>query len=137
MVEVKRYIAEDGREFKEAIKCLEYEAKIRVITAIMSALPLEPSDMYFLNGHGYVQHDKQTLLKVESELRTFLPDEFKDIEIIGNSLRYLDSFSDSPLYKAIQRFCCIDSNSREWGQPFYALHPDEARSLFCINPEKY
>lgn len=123
----------------------------RIIPSIMSRLisieEIEKGDYDFSNGHGYVQHNKDVVNSVTYDLIEFAYDEgycgdekflsrvkefveqdkFRQNSIIG---RYLDG---TPFYKHWYRLMCIDSLGREYGQPFFAINPDEIEKDECLN----
>lgn len=139
MKEQKIYIAEDGRRFDDKEKCQKYDKALIEIKEIMSLLV--PKEKYddkncdFSNGEGYIQQDKKIIDEVVSRLCYAIERYHKFSEWagwkpeygLGGMLgRYLDD-GDSPFYRAWCRWACIDKSGREWGQPYYALHPEEGK----------
>ncbi len=42
---------------------------------------------------------------------------------------------DDVLHRAWYRVYCIDASGREWGQPYFALHPTEGKQRECPTPD--
>jgi hypothetical protein len=40
--------------------------------------------------------------------------------------RVINDTAPNFVYKAWYRFMCLDDQLREWGQPYYASHPEDA-----------
>jgi hypothetical protein len=148
MKAITKYKAVDGTEFSTEKQCLDYEKLIKNIEVIMSELPVIPKkSMDFVNGHGYIQHDKKILRKVQVKLLELMKKYMKhewiqqtiDDESIHPSYvgRLVSDSGISPFYHAWSRFSCVDKNSREWGQPYYASHPEEASGQDCIASFSY
>lgn len=66
MIAVTKYKAEDGTEFSDPKKCLDYEAHCLRIADIMNQLHPKPKDdgCSFSNGHGYIQHKLEAVRAV-------------------------------------------------------------------------
>ena len=145
MKQVIKYEAKDGAVFDSAEKCLEHEALIDEIDAVMSALPKKPNSdtCRFDNGHGYIQHSsadflaaKNSLLRIANRIwphKWFVSTiERPDERHHGYAGRLISEMA-APLYKAWYRISCTDKNYREWGQPYYAENPPSGAQCFQIN----
>ena len=143
MRSVQRYMADDGAEFGDANECLTYEVANKSLNKLMSRLNPVPEDdgCRFGNGHGYVQQDATTVNQVMKQLvklaepiigkdpkwQPVLDDPFKyRWGIIG---RYLDDCGNRNLYRAWGRFMNMDDQYREWGQGYFAMHPNEGEQI--------
>ena len=113
MKEITKYQAEDGAVFNSVTACEEYEVLLNEVQAIMSALESAPDTCDFANGDGYVQQDLQSVSKINSEL---------DTKWAGHPERY-----PQPVKRARLRMSCIDSQGREWGQPYFTRYPQHAK----------
>jgi hypothetical protein len=138
MKEIKRYVADDGTEFIDATACRMHEAYVEHIGIATRGLPARPENIEFTNGRGYVQHEPEALLQSA----------WRAVCRIAASHHGPD-FADAPfrsqrvirtLWEAtpaefafVHRITCLDEQYREWGQPFFALNPDNAESI-CLNP---
>jgi hypothetical protein len=49
--------------------------------------------------------------------------------------RINDGMRDEPIARAWSRIACIDSLGREWEQPHYGRHPDQAPHPFPIEEQ--
>ena len=142
MKEITKYQAYNGREFSDPDKCAVYENNCRCADFIISQLHPNPDGSDFFNGGGYLQHDPAKVAMVRSELLALAAKE-TDHKWITKSIN--DSTVDPSwaggiisecctenLYRAWIRISCIDAASREWGQPYYRQHPEEAQQV-CLN----
>lgn len=130
---VQHFKAKDGTLFKNQDECSEYEDVLTARDkAIRLVLPKEHDTTDFANGEGYIQLTDDTkeefidaYLGLVKRLHPSLHQKAvtNPVGIIG---RYLDD-SNSPLYRLWTLACQIDRQNRLWGQPYYALHPDEGK----------
>lgn len=143
MKKIEKYKAIDGTEFNNENECLDYENLIKKVDNIMAELPPLPKDdgCRFSNGEGFVQHNKTILRKVQINLlklaqkhidhkwlQQTIDDENVHPSYVG---RLIDDYNIRPLNKAWHRFMCIDKLGREWGQPYFALNPNEGKQV-CV-----
>lgn len=144
MKEVKQYQSEDGELFNSELDCINYENLISAIEGIDSRLPKLPKkdNSNFSNGEDYLQHDSEIIKKAMIDLLKisdiskeywnepeFLNSPFDcRFGIIGRII----GDSDSPIHSLWFRFMCMDDNYREYGQPYYALHPEKSTGI-CLN----
>lgn len=138
------FVANDGTEHDRQELALKHEKFIADIAQAMNPLgeKYEEKECRFVNGEGYIQHDPADVLKAKTALieicKTTVPDEFwnkytpAEIHPMSYAGRLLDDCNRF-LYRAWYRFMCIDVQGKEWGQPYYALHP-EAGTHKRINP---
>ena len=112
------------------------------VANVMSQIPDKPESTFFTNGEGYIQHNKKALEKVKLELleicKDFIEHSWIEETILNNlDISYVarllsDSMYYTSLDRAWYRLCCVDfSNYREYGQQFYALHPELAKQMYC------
>lgn len=139
MKSITKFVATDGEEFKSESACKKYErllVKIQKVELILGRKPKD-SNCNFSNGDGYVQHSKKDVLAFKSAIvelcRKYCKHEvfnypLKEIYPMGLGGRILDD-SNSPIRRPWNRLCCIDEKYREWGQPYYALHPNEGKQV--------
>ena len=116
MKEITMYQTRDGSRFESKVAAASHEQRLNEVDAAES--PLGPKwqdeDCKFANGHGYIQHSATAVSGVRAHLK----------RITNNAHpRVLDDGGD-PAYRLFQRLACIDETNREWGQPYFALHPD-------------
>lgn len=138
------FVADDGARFRTADECIAHERLCERIDAVMRALPPTPQDdgCRFTNGKGYIQHERKTWEAARMALlliaRDVCPGPVIEDTISGraHSSSAAREFADCsrPLAKAWYRFHSTDSQLREWGQPYFTDHPDEAE-CFQINKE--
>ncbi len=138
---ITKYRAIDGVEFNDKDKCLEYEALISQVKLIMSQLQEKPTDdgCSFSNGGGYLQHSKTLVRKVKVQILELCKDYIDhkwiqqaiDDETVHPSWvgRLVSDYGIRPLNEAWGRFSCMDKKCREWGQPYYANNPEEAKQI--------
>ncbi|MDD2285827.1 MAG: hypothetical protein PHU98_06295 [Mariniphaga sp.] len=142
MKTITKFKAIDGIEFTNKNECIKYELLIDRVNSIMNTLPKHPDSCDFANGSGYLQHDKTILKNAKVALlkicKEYIDHKWIQINIDDDSIhpsyvgRLLDDYGIKPLNSAWYRFQCIDSNLREWGQPYYANYPEKATQK-CIS----
>lgn len=123
--QVTVFVAEDGTEFTDREKCAAYERDSANIARMLKPLGARPTSVYFANGEGYIQHDRDTVTAVHRDLMRHFADTGYGFGFLG---RYL-SDNDSPYYVVWSRLSCIDELGREWGQPYYALNPHKGKQV--------
>lgn len=138
---ITKFKAIDGTEFKKESDCLKYELLIKRVDDIMALLPPKPNDdgCKFSNGSGYLQHEKTVLRNAQLQLleickeyidhkwiQQTIDDENVHCSYVG---RLLSDYNIKPLNNAWHRFSCIDKQQREWGQPYFALNPNEGEQV--------
>lgn len=143
METIIKFKANDGTEFMDKQECADYELLIDRVNSIMNTLPKPPSSREFLNGCGYLQHDKLKLRNAKVSLLVLCQEytnhrwvqQTMDDETVHPSwvARVLGDYGIRPLERAWYRFQCIDSLYREWGQPYFANNPDKSRKCVRIN----
>lgn len=139
MKEIIKYQAKDGKEFDNSDNCKKYESLIDEVKAIMQKLPPIPemNGCDFENGYGYVQHTEAEFNEVKNDLLNIAERMVKHkwIEQTRNDktvhlswvARLIGEYGSLlPLSKAWDRLLCVDSELREWGQPYFAEHPEKA-----------
>lgn len=146
MKTVIRYKADDGTEWTDEASCLKRDALIAAVADATAGLLMpRPDAIEFDNGHGFVRHSladvrryKVALLTLaQRELPSFAgptqlgadPDQIHPMGIV---CRWLDECSP-PIARAWHRLMCIDSEGREWGQPYYAMHPEHGEAFEVPN----
>lgn len=126
---ITKYQAIDGREFNSEADCLQHESLLAQIEAI---LPLKaPNSCEFANGGGYIQHSAQSIQKARKELIKLakkIDSYITEKTHITYLMRVLDDMN-SPLTSLAIRLYCIDSQYREWGQPYFAINPDKGQQI--------
>lgn len=130
------YLADDGAELESRAAVKRHNTLLAKIRLAMAPLGSKVKDRgcRFANGGGYRQHKQVDVLKAKAALiaiaKTEVPDKIwehppEEIHPMSFAARLLDDAS-STLYRAWHRFMCIDERTgREWGQPYYALNPEE------------
>lgn len=146
MKPITKWQADDGAEFNSQAECATYEVLCREVDGIMARLPVRPDDTgcRFSNGHGYLQHDPAAWLSVQRDLarigRRYFEEQsgrrhFDYVIDAGKPMvhtlagRLVNDGCPAPVWRAWSRLMCVDSRFREWGQPYYALHPDAAEAF--------
>ncbi len=127
MKAITKYEAKDGKVFNTEKECLEYEAIIEKVDAIMKPFGKRPDDINFSNGGGYLQHDIFDVSRAKKEITDFgnkLLKTNSDFYFIG---RYFEGYDC--LYDAWGRLSAIDGKQREWGQTYYALNPNKGKQI--------
>jgi len=149
MKPIIRFKANDGAIFGSISECRRRDELIEEVDKIMSMLPPRPDDdgCKFSNGRGYIQHDKSAFMAARHALlelankhrpHNIFRQAMKDMAVHSSwpSRIICDDDFLTPLCHAWTRFACTDSKFREWGQPYFADHPDEAKhiAIQCDDP---
>ncbi len=137
-ITVIKFVAYDGAQFANEKNCAEYENLCFAVDAIMSRFPPRPDtkDCSFDNGEGSIQHEASTFNAVRLALLNLVQKHIKSnwvqLSIEDPTMhpswvgRLLDEDREvEPLRKAWLRISCIDKMYREWGQGYYAEHPEK------------
>ena len=145
MEKITKFKAIDGREFYEESKCRDYENLISEVEQIMSAFPPLPQNdgCKFVNGGGYIQHSRGTFERAKSELLAvasrycshhWLDNTKEDPTVhLSYAARLIGETELRPLENAWNRLMCVDKLYREWGQPYFAEHPEKANDFTVIS----
>lgn len=144
MQTITKFRAYTGAEFDDVDKCRTYEDRCHRIDTELARLPNHIlSGCDFANGGGYIQHAagtfysvRENLLKIAKETcdHRWIDQALADPSFHASWIHRLTSEgNDSHLDRAWHRILCTDPNLREWGQPFYAAHPDRAKQV-QLNP---
>lgn len=139
METIQKYRAIDGREFLDMDECIKHEQLIEEVNVVMSVLPTRPASTEFVNGCGYIQHDKnilgETKIKLLKICQRYIQHQWifqtMEDETIHPNWVYmlLGEYGITPLTNAWHRFVCIDSKGREWGQPFWVQGPTNKKNI--------
>ena len=147
MKAITMFEANDGSRWDNAEQALEREAligRVEWATLPLGEMPKLPG-CGFENGGGFKRHKPKDVDEAKRRLieltRPLLASWFETQTQMGRDnfmdthpswfLRLLDG-SAPPLEMAWRRITCIDKESREWGQPYYATHPNEAKQVEIV-----
>lgn len=139
MKEVVKYQANDGTLFNDRAECVSRDELIEIVDMIMCQLPDRPDDTSFSNGGGFILHDmsrtKLVRMQLLLEIKKHITHNWVDQTIENDGAHpsavagLLDDYNIKPLRDAWFRFLCIDKEGREWGQPYYATNPSDAKQI--------
>jgi hypothetical protein len=138
-VKMVKYRAKDGTLCDSEAEADDLDRTLAAIDAAMSRLAPRSDGMAFTDGRGYVQHDpadvkraREAIFRAAAKEQAwyFAKHPEADTAETAHPLRHilgriLDD-SGSLFYRPWMRLACIDDAGREWGQPYFALHPDKA-----------
>lgn len=131
--QVTEYVASDGARFRDPQQCESYERELSMVQPIMNRLPKGD-----LNAGQYRQHDKEFLLQIKRDLWALVLTRYgKDFpEWLGHDADSIHPLSGvgrvmsdigGPIAEAWGWLAYFNFDlGREYQQPYYALHPDEA-----------
>lgn len=134
MQKITIYQCEDGTRFDKENEALEYEshaARAKEIESLLVSIGRE------LNGNEYIQQDPNMVRRAKYDFLTLVAERipiWKDLAIecrdgirhIAHIGRVIDDYGIKWMRHLYFRFACIDENGREYQQPYYANHPEEA-----------
>jgi hypothetical protein len=144
--QITKFQADDGTEFRTPNEAMAHDALCVEVAALVAKLHARPDDgCNFSNGHGFIRQDKDAVLAVQRGLVAIARRYFGSDEIYERHFRYseeaekptghtfvgrlIDDGCPAPVTRAWQRLMCIGEDFREWGQPYYANHPNEAEQI--------
>ena len=143
MKEIIKYQAIDGKVFDLKEECERYDVIAKEVEEFLKTiLDSEQFDegCSFSNGSGYVQHPENTYNRIEKKLielsNKYFPFWSKEKPftqfnyVLG---RIIDDTNTKCLNTLSYKLMTIDTKGREWGQPYFKLHPDEAKNI-RLNP---
>ena len=133
---VTKYRAIDGSEWDTADQAMDRDNLCAAVADAIAELG-EPLSSAFFGGGGYRQHDLATVLSAKQRIvrlakihtgHGVFDHPAADIHPFSIAGQILDDVG-GPLRKAWRRFMCIDDQGREWGQPYFGLHPTEGQQI--------
>jgi len=141
---ITEYVAKDGAVFRDRNECILHEELVDELEVIMSKLPPKPDDpdCRFANGHGYIQHDKETFIEAKNDILQLILSLVNNENIKKNWItptieqkwgechpswvsKAVSDCCPRIVNSAWRRFSCTDKEFREWGQPYFADNPDK------------
>ena len=145
MKPVVKYSAEDRTLFDTQAKAEAHDQLCSSVDAAMRPLGEPPErDAEFRNVGGYVQHDQATrdickgnLVKIAQEIHEwFRKYPAHEIHLQSFGGRLLCEAGPAPLWRAWCRLTNIDDQGREWGQAYFAMHPEMAKNVVLEDRSK-
>jgi hypothetical protein len=146
MKQAIKWVANDGTEFSVFSDCEKYEVLCEAVSEAMKNLAAKPDGCDFANGSGYIAHTQAGLDAAIAILAAaaldFYPKggtseewftQWRDGKRhVSHVARLVNDGRERCLDAAFYRLMCIDGKLREWGQPYYAAYPDQAKDV-CLN----
>lgn len=111
MKEVTFYEASDGKAFRSATACRRHEKDVENVERWTRQYLLKPPTKH--NGEVFVRQPPESRKALIARL-----------ESVGHGNPRISDDSDSAYNKLWFRIMCIDDQNREWGQPYFANHPN-------------
>lgn len=144
MKEITTWRASDGCDFTNKTDCAAYDQLCENVIHVMAAFPPHPQHdgCNFSYGGGFMQLSEKVVTTVRCKLIDIIAtkinpgsvEEFRDLKVPASSVaKFIDGNNIRPLYAAWQRLSCIDSRWREWGQPYYAINPDQGQQVMLAS----
>lgn len=114
-----------GRDFVTEAGALNHDRLLRIVAAVNAFLgPAEGIDP---NGSNYKQHDAAAVQAFDNAFCDALKSEFPKEPHAAYTRGYIGRILDDsnhPFVALYYRLARIDSQNREWGQIYYANHPN-------------
>lgn len=131
---ITKYKAVDGKEFVTELECRNHESHIEQASEVNKILPSAVDDnCSFVNGDGFIQQSPEDIAQFKKSLADLIGQKMGEevkLKFLFNSRgiagRIIDDSGETYIYKLMTRLHCIDEQNREWGQVFYAIHPERA-----------
>lgn len=139
METIQKYRAFDGKIFDSIEDCKKYEDIAIEVKNFLASI--EDSEKYnegcnFSNGNGFIQHPQGTYKIIENKLVELSNKYFKQDKPFTQFNYYLGRIIDDSNMKCLNKLSyklmCTDSQEREFGQPYYTSHPEQA-TLIQLN----
>lgn len=142
MKTITKYQAVDSSEWNTEQQALDRDVLCEQVNSIMQDWPKANNEgCSFINGHGFIQLSEEFVMEKRTALLKLIEKHF-DHKWVQQSLkdrtihpswvgRLLSDSNVDPLYRAWGAFECIDKLWRQWGQPYYADHPDDGHQI-CV-----
>lgn len=140
-----KYRADDGSEFATMAQAVEHDALCREVDGLCAMLHPTPQGCDFSNGDGYVRQSRAAALGFQRGLvaiarRYFNRDDIYDRHFehaaraqvpVGHTFvgRLINEGCPAVVWRAWSRLMCMGEDFREWGQPYFASHPHEAKQI--------
>lgn len=116
-----------GKRFDDYDKAKEYGVLCDKVDEIMKPLAHEKMGIDFCNGKGFIQHDPAVVATVRTAVTKLAKELFPNCNADCMLPRWACDSDVYCLYEAFTQLMCITSDGREYGQPYYATHPGEAK----------
>lgn len=145
MKAIQKFVADDGTEFLTEHDARKHEELCQEVWSLMQRLRPVPESCDFSNGAGFVQQVPADVLSVQAGLARIAKRYFKRDDVYDRHFDYtinalkptghtfvgrlIDDGCPRPVSRAWHRIMCISEDFREWGQPYYASHPHEAKQV--------
>lgn len=112
---VTRYQTSDGALFEREQDAIARMDELEARDAVEALLRPLPSDdgCAFANGDGFVQQTTKAILALSEYVYKHGGHRSASEHPVASKLQY--------------RLHCIDKLGREWGQPYYAAHPEDGK----------
>lgn len=135
--EITKFETIDGKTFEKREDAEKYELFLLEINKLLRLINADSKHdtIDFKNGKGFFQLTSEEVKCFIDGFGLLIKKYHQDLFGVYNKNpkgiigRYLCDM-ESPLYRAWQYLACIDSDNRRWGQPYFALHPDEGESIW-------
>lgn len=128
--EIKTYQTDDGCIFSTLVEAEKYDVLLQTCNEIEAKLMTTPEDdMDFANGTGWIQHPKGSKITLGMNLLNLTNKHFNTsyINLDGMAKKIIHSSRVSCLNHLFNRYTCISNDDREFGQIFFAEHPNKAK----------
>jgi len=138
MKEITKYITDDGTEFFSEFNCMRYESQCKRAEELIAQLNVRPKeDTEIVQQDIKVLDDVwEGLMAIAREVVTHKWLEKSRQEIhISFPARIISDYGHKGLQEAFYRLHCIDSQGREYSQPYY-IHKADNQSSQQYHKEK-
>ena len=113
---VTKYEADDGVIFateQQAISRDVLIAECESFKALIGIAAVKEVGSGFSSGGGFIQHSRGT----GDRIHKFLKEKGANRD------------TDGPVGRLIWLWQCLDEQDRQWGQPYFAIHPDKGQQV--------
>lgn len=139
------YESADGNRFNTEEDCLAYEKFADLVDETELMFGVRPDDINFTNGDGYIRHTEDGYIAYRVKIlglvfahisthkwvQQAIDDPEMNISYVNRLVSDGHGAGTDKITHSLLRLMCIGPNRREWGQPFYALNPDQGKNV-CL-----
>src|ERR1017187_2240412 len=128
MKEIVMFECADGERFTTKALATKHEVTVKIVSELKAMLlPIKLDTIDFTNGSGFIQLTSRQIAEFKVELTKALKKYHGAAIVESTSLGRMLNDTNSPFDTVYRLTYQIDSMNRLWGQPYYALHPNEGK----------
>jgi hypothetical protein len=116
-----------GKRFDDYNEAQRYSSLCDKVDSIMEPITHGETSCDFSNGHGFIQQDPAAVSTARTAITGLAKELFPSCKADCMLPRWADDNDVYCLNRAFTQLDSITSDGREYGQPYYAAHPEKAK----------